>query len=69
MGVAVKGLPEEPFNPPPGVIVMPVNPETGLRATDGIPEFFFQEFPAPDQTGEAAAGGGKLPEDARNQLF
>jgi penicillin-binding protein 1A len=69
MGVAVKGLPEEPFNPPPGIIVMPVNPETGLRATDGIPEYFFQEFPAPDQTGETSAGGGKLPEDARNQLF
>ena len=69
MGVAVKGLPEEPFNPPPGIVVIPVNPETGLRAADGIPEYFFQEFPAPDQTGEAATGGAKLPEDARNQLF
>ena len=69
MGVAVKGLPEEPFNPPPGIVVIPVNPETGLRAADGIPEYFFQEFPAPDQTGEEATGGAKLPEDARNQLF
>lgn len=69
MATALKNVPEEGFNPPPGVIVMPVNAETGLRAGEGsgISEYFYQEFPAPSSDG--AAGGNKLPDDARNQLF
>jgi len=69
MSVALRNVPEESFNPPPGVIVMPVNAETGLRAAEGagISEYFYQEFPAP--TGDGAAGAEKLPDDARNQLF
>lgn len=69
MATALKNVPEEGFNPPPGVIVMPVNAETGLRAAEGsgISEYFYQEFPAPSSDG--AAGGDKLPDDARNQLF
>ena len=69
MAIALKNVPEEGFNPPPGVIVMPVNAETGLRAGEGsgISEYFYQEFPAPSS--EGAAGGDKLPDDARNQLF
>ena len=71
MGVALKGEPEESLNPPPGIIVMQVNPETGLRTGDGagISEYFYQEFPAPDQAADAPVGAEKLPEDARNQLF
>jgi len=70
MSVALKNVPEEAFTPPPGVIVMSVNAETGLRAPEGsgISEYFYQEFPAPSTDG-AAAGGEKLPDDARNQLF
>ncbi len=69
MATALKNVPEEGFNPPPGVIVMPVNAETGLRAGEGsgISEYFYQEFPAPSS--DSAAGGDKLPDDARNQLF
>lgn len=69
MAIVLKNVPEEGFNPPPGVIVMPVNAETGLRAGEGsgISEYFYQEFPAPSS--EGAAGGDKLPDDARNQLF
>ena len=69
MGVALKNVPEEGFNPPPGVIVMPVNAETGLRTEEGsaISEYFYQEFPAPSSDG--SAGGEKLPDEARNQLF
>lgn len=69
MATALKNVPEEGFNPPPGVIVMPVNAETGLRAGEGsgISEYFYQEFPAPSSDG--AVGGDKLPDDARNQLF
>jgi len=71
MGVALKGEPEESLNPPPGIIVMQVSPETGLRTGDGagISEYFYQEFPAPDQAADAPVGAEKLPEDARNQLF
>ncbi len=69
MSVALKNVPEEVFTPPPGVIVMSVNAETGLRAPEGsgISEYFYQEFPAPSTDG--STGGEKLPEDARNQLF
>ncbi len=69
MATALKNVPEEAFTPPPGIIVMPVNTETGLRAGDGsgISEYFYQEFPAPASDGPAA--GDKLPDDARNQLF
>ncbi len=69
MAVALKNVPEEGFNPPPGIIVMPVNAETGLRVDEGsgISEYFYQEFPAPSSDG--AAGGEKLPDEARNQLF
>ena len=69
MSVALKNVPEEAFTPPPGVIVMSVNAETGLRAPEGagISDYFYQEFPVPSNDG--AAGGEKLPDDARNQLF
>ncbi len=69
MGAVLKGVPEAPLNPPPGILVMQVNPETGLRAGDGVSEYFYQEFPAPNQPVEGMAGGAKLPDEARNQLF
>lgn len=71
MATALKDLPEEQLNPPPGVISMQINPETGLRSKDdaGISEYFYQEFPAPDQSADAAVGGEKVPDEVRNQLF
>lgn len=71
MAVALKNVPEEPFTPPPGIMVLQVDPETGVRTTagGGISEYFYQEFPAPDHAAEAASGAEKLPDDARNQLF
>ncbi len=69
MAVALKNAPEESFNPPAGVMVMQIDPATGVRAsTGGISEYFYQEFPAPDQAAEAS-GVEKLPDDAKNQLF
>ena len=69
MAVALKNVPEEPFNPPSGVMVMQIDPATGVRASaGGISEYFYQEFPAPDQAAEAS-GAEKLPDDAKNQLF
>jgi penicillin-binding protein 1A len=69
MAVALKNVPEEGFNPPPGIIAMQVDPATGLQASDGagISEYFYQEFPAPAD--EAGGGGEKLPDEARGQLF
>lgn len=70
MGAVLKGAPEEPFEPPSGIVSMQINPETGLRSAEGgINEYFYQEFPAPDHTPESAAGGEKLPDEVRNQLF
>ena len=71
MGPALRSLPEEPFNPPAGVISMQVNPETGLRSKDdtGISEYFYQEYPAPDQSADSALAGEKVPDEVRNQLF
>jgi penicillin-binding protein 1A len=69
MAVALKNVPEEPFSPPAGVMVMQIDPETGVRASaGGISEYFYQEFPAPDHSAESS-GAEKLPDDAKNQLF
>jgi penicillin-binding protein 1A len=69
MAVALKNVPEEAFTPPAGVISMQVDPDTGVRSVaDGISEYFYQEFPAPDHA-ELLPGSEKLPEEARNQLF
>jgi len=70
MAVALKNVPEESFNPPAGVMTMQIDPQTGVRAGagGGISEYFYQEFPAPDNAAEAP-GAEKLPDDARNQLF
>lgn len=69
MAVALKNVPEESFNPPAGVMVMQIDPATGVRSSaGGISEYFYQEFPAPDQAAEAS-GAEKLPDDAKNQLF
>ena len=69
MAVALKNVPEEPFNPPAGVMVMQIDPQTGIRTgAGGISEYFYQEFPAPDHTAETS-GAEKLPDDAKNQLF
>ena len=73
LGPALKGVPEQALTPPPGVVSMRVNPETGLRVADssGIVDFFYQEYLPPEQ--ETLAGGvlwGERPrEEVRNQLF
>lgn len=74
MGVALKGVPEQTFSPPPGIVAVKVNAETGTRAEEfdaGVVDYFYQEFPPP----EAAPlmgfpGNGERPaEEVRNQLF
>jgi len=57
MGAALKDVPEQPFQAPPGVVVHQVDPATGTTTADGqgMAEFFYEEFapgahPVPDQT-------------------
>lgn len=73
MGVVLKGVPEQPFAPPDGVVAVRVNPDTGLRVADGQPgiaDFFYHEFlPSEDGIASGALGGGAPPEEVRNQLF
>jgi penicillin-binding protein 1A len=46
MGEVLKGVPESPFIPPPGVVTSAIDPLTGLSVPEGqgIQEYFFQEF-------------------------
>jgi penicillin-binding protein 1A len=71
MGAVLKGVPEQPFTPPSGVVVARINPETGLRVAEGgLPDYFYQEFVPQEQ--ETVAGGPlgeRPPEEVRNQLF
>ena len=76
MATALKGIAEQPFTPPPGVIAVRINPETGTRAEDGeggVVDYFYQEFPPPEGGGVSIGmptGGGERPaEEVRNQLF
>jgi penicillin-binding protein 1A len=74
MSVALKGVPEQPLNPPAGVVSMRVDPDTGLRVADahaGITDFFYQEFLPPEhETAIGGVAGADRPrEDVRNQLF
>lgn len=73
MGPALKGVPEQSFAPPAGVVTARVDPDTGLRAVDGQPgivDFFYQEFQPPENTmGSTVLGRDGPPEEVRNQLF
>ena len=73
MGVALKGVPEEPFTPPPGIVTAKVSPDTGLRVGDnaaGVQDYFYQEFMPPEQGGGGGPATGEKPADeVRNQLF
>ena len=50
-----------------------VNPETGMRVTDGesgVVDFFYQEFVPPEGGAASAPSVGERPaEEVRNQLF
>jgi penicillin-binding protein 1A len=73
MGVVLKGVAEQPFTPPSGVLALRVNPETGMRVTDGeggVVDYFYQEFVPPEGGAASTAGIGERPaEEVRNQLF
>ncbi len=75
MGAVLKGVQEEPFSPPPGIVPVRVDPATGLRVSEAagaVVDYFYQEF-LPAEQGAAAVspfGGTDRPaEEVRNQLF
>ena len=73
MGAVLKGVPEQPFTPPAGVVTVRVSPETGMRISDGeggVVDYFYQEFVPPEGASANPLGGGEKPaEEVRNQLF
>jgi len=64
MGKALKNIPESFMAVPEGVTTAHVS-EAGQLDPDGKPEYFYTEnLPPPSQE-----GGGRSPEEVRNQLF
>ncbi len=71
MSKVLKGVPEVPLKPPPGVVTARIDPETGLRANDdrsGILEYFYGEF-MPHKRDESLGPGNQAAPEVRNQLF
>jgi penicillin-binding protein 1A len=72
MAKVLKGVPEKPLQPPEGVVVARVNPETGLRELEdrgGLTEYFFAEFPPKQRDDTTVPGSSRTPGEIRNQLF
>ena len=73
METVLKDVPEQPLSVPEGVLMVNVDPVSGLRVAEGqgVPEFFYQEFLPPEHETliGGVVGGERRPEDARNQLF
>ena len=70
MAKVLKGVPELPLQPPDGILIVKINPETGLREMDGgISEYFYTEFPPKERDDQLAPGSQRTPGEIRNQLF
>ena len=72
MSKVLKGVPERPLQQPDGILVVRIDPETGLREPDdrsGLPEYFFSEFPPAKSEDALAPGTSRTPGEVRNQLF
>ena len=72
MRTALKGVPEMLPEPPPGVVSVRIDPETGMQSPDGfIAEYFYREFlPPADATATAERGTpSRTVDEVRNQLF
>ncbi len=69
MARALKGVPEQAWTAPEGVVSVRIDPATGRRAAqDGIPEFFYQENP-PQEASSWGEDAGTVNEDMRNEIF
>jgi penicillin-binding protein 1A len=67
----LKGVPEQPLSPPPGIVTARIDPATGLRAEGAaLTEYFYQEFVPPEQQFlDPPWSAERPPEEIRNQLF
>ena len=68
---ALKGVPEKPLEPPPGVVQVRINDATGLRDDSSpLTDWFFAEsVPRGRDDTLTPAATGKTAQDVRNQLF
>ena len=70
---ALKGVPEKLLEPPPGVVSMRINPDTGLRDDSSrVSDWFYAEFTPrgrEDALAPAAMPGATPARDVRDQLF
>ncbi|MEO1766481.1 penicillin-binding protein 1A [Thiobacter aerophilum] len=67
MGKALKGVPEEQWTPPAGVVSVHIDPATGRRVREGgIPEWFYQENLPPEASSWGEDGTSDLVKD---QIF
>jgi penicillin-binding protein 1A len=70
---ALKGVPETAYEPPPGVVSVRVNPDTGLRDdASRYSDWFLAEFTprmSQDALAPAAMPGAAPSRDVRDQLF
>lgn len=48
MGRVLKGVPEALPEPPEGVVVVKIDPTTGWRSPEGVPEYFYAEYVPPE---------------------
>jgi penicillin-binding protein 1A len=72
MGPALKNVPEQFPEAPPGVVSARIDPETGLQTPDGpLVEYFYREFLPPESPTATAdrTTPAHAPEEVRSQLF
>lgn len=72
MGKALKGVAESPLVAPEGIVSVTINPETGLRDTTGIPEYFYHEYLPATHEGDIGLqpeGAERPADEIKNQLF
>ena len=70
MGQALKGVAEQVLTVPEGVVSARIDPDTGLRSSDGrLTEFFYHEFLPGEFEAERPATAERPPDEVRNQLF
>ena len=69
----LKGVPETEFTPPSGVVMVNINPQTGLREPGGASrtsEYFYQESQPPiGDDSPFARDASRPPEEVKNQIF
>ncbi len=72
MSKVLKGVPDAKLVPPDGIAVAQINPQSGLRDSGGISEFFYQEFMPGTHDAEIGLKSDqseKPQEEIKNQLF